>query len=540
MSEVTYQPKPLQTRRGDLIIPPEDPRDRADVRRKRGALAPVKRSGWLARLFLVLLTVACFAAIFKSDVLWTDYDTMERSAYQSMTTWTEAWQLSTVRGNDPFSLSSYFFEQSIPLPTPVAHRAINLLLHIIAALLLLSCLEALKAPAAYSATLIFAVHPAVLQTIFWPGYRTEILGLILILAALNCGIRNQGTRGYLATLIFTALACLIHPAAIAIPVILGLIIIFQQKSIHIESFNRVLPLVCIVLFLAVWTQAGPAEASTHNVGETMESLHNAGKNMFFYIRQTLLPLTVGLFHPMEQTKGYRVGAGMSLLPFMFFIPFYILAAINFRKTWARATLLGLTAYLLLSLPGVSQTGHFLDGALAHEEHGLYLGLPAFIALLVCGAGQLSRNMGLAGKPMWTICFSIFLLIQVAITAPYAYSISQPITMWQSMSQQWPDSWIPKAALIHRLTAEEHELLSQEEKIVMLNSILQAQPQLIEERILLARLYRNEGQNNNALREYKRILRETTPSNEFLEEAARFYDKLGLTWDATNARQRIER
>ncbi|MDP4693058.1 MAG: hypothetical protein NWS00_00785, partial [Opitutales bacterium] len=158
MSE-EYIPKPLQTRRGDLILPPADKNNQV---RKRvvSQLAPLKPASRFARIFMVLLIVGCFAAMMQSNVLWTDYDMPVRSAYESMDSWTEAWQHSVIRGNDPITLTSYFLEKKLPLPTPLVHRSINLILHIIAALLLLKCLESLKAPAAYSATLVFALHPA--------------------------------------------------------------------------------------------------------------------------------------------------------------------------------------------------------------------------------------------------------------------------------------------------------------------------------------------------------------------------------------------
>jgi hypothetical protein len=47
----------------------------------------------------------------------------------------------------------------------------------------------------------------------------------------------------------------------------------------------------------------------------------------------------------------------------------------------------------------------------------------------------------------------------------------------------------------------------------------------------------EGQRTNAVREYKRILRESTPDNDFLEEAAGLFDKVGLTWEASKTRER---
>ena len=539
MPEVTHETKPLQTRRGNLIRPPVDPRDAADSRKKKKKveLAPVKPSGFLAKLFLCIIIVACFAALFQSDVLWTEYDSAERSSFQSMDSWTEAWEVAAIRSEDPIATSSYFWEQSIPLPTPITHRGINLLLHIIATLLFLKCLEALKAPAAFAATLVFSTHPAVLQTIFWTGYRTEILGLILVLIALLAGIRNRGASGYAVALIFTAFACVIHPAAIAIPVILAGIVILQNKKLKFPTFNRVLPLICIALFIGVWTQDNSVQATLPDPTETNQVLNHAGENMFFYIKQALMPLTVGLFHPAAGSSGYKVGGSMSLLPFLLFIPFLILIALNFRKTWARAALLGLVAFLLLSLNGISENGAFLDNERAYENHGLYIALPAIVALLICGLGQLARHMGTAGKLLWVMGFSLFIIIQFSITATYAYSVGQPTTMWQTMSEQWTESWIPKAALIESIMATDSELLTDDEQIEMLTAVLNAQPELTEERISLARIYKDAGQNTNAVREYKRILRDSKPTDDFLEEAARFYDKVGLSWDARNARER---
>ena len=82
------------------------------------------------------------------------------------------------------------------------------------------------------------------------------------------------------------------------------------------------------------------------------------------------------------------------------------------------------------------------------------------------------------------------------------------------------------------------LLSRNETIEIIEDILDQYPDRIGLREKLARFYRNEGQNTNALRQYKRILRDTDPNDEFLLEAAELYDRLGLTWDANNARERI--
>ena len=527
-------------RKGNLIVPPskdEAPRKR----RKRTNSNEPPRARLRAYFALIILVTLIFSPLLSSDILWSDYDSVERTPFQSMERWQDAWTLDSIRQNDPITITSYFLEQAIPLPAPAVHRGINILLHIFAAILLLKILETLKLPAAFSAALIFALHPATIQTLFWPGYRTEIISLICILSALYFGSRNRNALDYTATILLTTIACLIHPAAFALPIILALIILNQERHVHAHSFNRVLPLICLCLFLAVWINSGNSGIET--TAETLsatERLNHVGQNMAHFSRQALVPINSALFHPFDKGANYQIGAQMSLLPFLIFVPFFILIAFNIRKAWARAILLGLSAYLLLIAYGTSQNGHFIDGEIAHEDHYLYVALPMILALVITAFGRLIYNMGVAGKPLWAMGCSLLLFIEIAITGSFAYSIAEPTRMWTVMSERWPNAWQPQAALLDSIPqTEEGEspLFTNKELIAMLETILEKRPDLVEKRKTLARIFAEEGQRTNALREYKRILRETRPDNDFLEEAARFLDKSGLSWDASKARER---
>lgn len=503
---------------------------------KRAKAPPPKPAGWLAYLTLIALTIGCYGPIFTSGLVWSEYDDVERSPYQSMEKWTEAWAPQMIRYEDPITLTSYFLERAIPLDAAVTHHAINLLLHLCAAVLLLKTLEALKLSAAFSAALIFALHPALLQTIFWSGYRTELVGLVFLLVALYLGVRNRNSRDFWTMTIISAIGYLIHPATLVLPFLLGLCIFHQKGSFHLKDYNRLLPLLCLALFIGVWTQANrPGQELLLN-----ERLGIYAQNLFFYLNQALLPLDQLLFHPFAQGEGYRVGAQNSILPFALFIPFYVLIAIFYKKPWARGVLMGLTAYLLLSIYGITRTGTFVDGSSAHENYLQYFTVPIILALIICTAGGIARNMGTAGKILWYTGFGVFALLQLAITYSYAQAVSDRAQMWYRISEEWPEAWLPKLALIDTIqeSGEKSDLLSQNDIIDMLTSILDQQPDRIKERILLARIYRDGGQKNNALVQYKRILRDSKPTNEFLLEAATLYDELGLTWDANNARARM--
>ena len=524
-----------EPRTGDLIIPPADKGDPLK-RRKRKDQRSHKPAGWLAYLALVLITIGVYVPIFNSPTVWSSYDQVDRSAFESMEGLGEAWSIQSIRHDDPIALTSYFLEQKIPVDPATSHHAINLLLHITAVILLLRVLDTLKFAAAFSASLVFAIHPTVLQTIFWAGYRTELIGLILFLCAIFAGIQNRNTRDFVALVIFSSVAYLIHPANLLIPFVLGLAIFYTSEQQHLKNYNRLLPLICLAIFIGVWTQGGKAGIDMSFGDRT--SL--AAKNLYFYLNQALMPFELSLFYPVDKTQGYNVGAQNNLLPFLLFIPFFILIAFNYRIKWARGTFLGLCTYLLLIIYGISQMGAFIDGSQAREDHFHYIALPFIIALVICTAGGIARNMGTGGKVLWYLGFSLFIIAQLSVTTAFTMSVSQPTHMWKNMSKQWDQAWLPKLALIETIQAEggDSDLLSNTEMTDILINILEQQPERIEERILLTRIYENEGQNNNALKEYKRILRETDPSNEFLLEAAAFFDKVGVSWDANKARERI--
>ena len=120
---------------------------------------------------------------------------------------------------------------------------------------------------------------------------------------------------------------------------------------------------------------------------------------------------------------------------------------NLRKAWARGLLLGLTAYLLLIFYGISQVGTFIDGSLALEDNLQYVALPIIIALFMCTLDGITRITGLRGIVLSRLVLSIFAAIQIFITASYAYSLSDRTQMWYNLSEQWPNAWLPKYALI---------------------------------------------------------------------------------------------
>ncbi len=489
---------------------------------------------------LIVAVFAVFGSMLQSPILWSEYDIVERSSYQSMERWQDAWSLDAIRTENPLSVTSYFLEHSLSLDPALAHRLINLLLHLCATLLLLRVLQGLELAGAFTATLIFALHPALTQTVFMWGYRHELIGLIFILLALLYGIRTPNAFNFVVALIFTAFACILHPSAIAIPVILGLVIYLKNHTIRANQFNTVMPLFCVSILACAWVHSGPTPAQTPEIlSTTAEWSTHAGQNFFFYLGRGLGTGTPALFYPYDFSNLNSRSLEASLLPFCILLPFYALACFQFRKRWSRGLLLGLTAFLALLLPALFSLGENFDGLQAYEDHHFYVALPALLALLVTGSRHLVNKLEFAAKGLWYLAISLVLIIEVLISGSWSYALSQPSEMWRLQAEQWPDSWRVKVALLEYTVDLDTTGSELQQSIVSLEEVLQLNPDLYQQRILLARGYVKAGQKNNALREYRILVRDDDADSSLISEAADFMDGFGLSREARDTRKRIQ-
>lgn len=532
-----------------MSLPSPDPQAESDdpaleaankVRRRRrtsDGRSDYRRSGWLGALAIIVLVCIAYGSLLGSNFLWSDYDQVERSSYQSLDHWTDAWTLESIRHTDPISLSTYFLETAIPLPTAPVHRAINIILHICAAILVLRMLEQLKLAGALSTALIFALHPSVLQTIFWPGYRNEIIGLIAILITLYFGLKPVSRRNILIYTVCGSIAALIHPAGLALPLILGGVILYRQKRFALQNYNPILPLLLCCLYIGLWIE--PALLDPPKDLAFAEYVYLLGQSMFFFIKQSLTPFQIELFYPLKESLDGQQGGFLGLLPFFLFVPFFILFAFNIKRRWSRALILALGSYLLLLLYGLMQIGRFIDGTPAQEDHFLYVALPSILIFIIIGLSHAAQKGSGGLRFLWRLLLLMTMIVSIRTTAAYSYKISAPVRMWQELRTDWPNCWQAQAAYVEAVNQSDSDLLSVGGQIDILDSILEKNPDLMQQRIALARILRENRQRTRALREYQHVIRENEPDRAFMLEAAVFYDEMGLSWEANRLRQRIQ-
>ncbi len=498
----------------------------------------LRKTSTLERVLLIIAVVTTFGWMLRSDLLWTEFDAADRNAFAEMDYWHDAIAQEHLLDRELLPSLSYFGEEVIPFPTAATHRSVNLALHLVSAFLFLHLLRRFHLRGAFAATLVFALHPSVVQTLFWPGYRMELFGLISILLALILSLQSRERSHYLLSLVVSIVAIFIHPAAVFLPVILALCIYFREKEFALENFNAALPLLCATLIVNTWIQT-LGISSIESSPRLQVWLYYAGQNIYFFLRQALYPNTPSLFYPYDTESLEQATIDLSLLPFCLFIPFYIIAFIKLRQTWGRALLLGLTSFILLLLPGIQSPGSNLAGGPAHEDYNLYIALPPLIALIVCGTKTIVSRIALASQGFWYIILSLFLIFEVINSASFSHLLSSPEKMWRAQTEQWPEQWIPTAALARELYKYDNASEKQRELKRLLESLLENYPERLPERRLLLQAYLDTAEENNALAQYRYILRETEPPIEFMEEAIAFFDSMNLRREAARTRARIQ-
>lgn len=488
-------------------------------------------------LLLFVLILFSFGPLLLSTELWNPKAPATASGFHEIASWSDAWNPERIRKYDPISLTSYFFETLLPLNPASIHRLINIGLHVFSVCLLWSLLRKMRFGKTWLACLFFALHPAVIPVLFWPGYRHILLGFIIILAVLNLAEGNLNARRYMILLALSTVGVFINTQLLFLPIILALITYSKNYPVKLNQFNWILPILCINLFLSVWLYGERGLTETTFV--LSEWSFKSGHYMQHLLKQSFIPTELHFYTPLPENISYSINTGINLAPFLLYPPFIVLGIINRQHQWARNLLLGVISYVLLVFPTVSTTGTFIDGSPAFELFAYYPALATLCVFVVLSLEKLSGKLGEMVGVVLTAAFYITLGILCIFSFTYALDLRNPQKIWQSIANQWPQSNQAQIAYLESMMLNGAASVKKDALILKMQALLEKDPDLLEIRKLMARTMRDANQPNNALREFRRILREETDDLIFLSEAADFLDFRNLRFEAEKVRQRID-
>ncbi len=249
-----------------------------------------------------------------------------------------------------------------------AHHAVNVLLHLLNAALLLLVVARYGGWfwGALVVAALFALHPLRVQSVAWVAERKDLLCalfFLLCLAAWRDWVLRPGRLRLALVCVLLALGLLAKPMLVTLPCVLLLLDVWplgrlQGQSVFSGRMLRLLleklPLFALAggsVLLTLLAQGGGGAVSTLQQLPLYYRLANAVTAYWMYIWKTLWPTGLGLFYPLRPTSeilALAAAVGLVLVSLALYLP---------RKR-APYGLMGWLWYLGILLPviGLVQVG----------------------------------------------------------------------------------------------------------------------------------------------------------------------------------------
>lgn len=378
------------------------------------------------KLLVTAAALLAFGASLAGTFQFDDFALLSDPGITSPRGWADCFRLTQTR---PLTWFTFWANYQIAGDQAWIWHAVNLVLHVAVALLLLDLLQRLIAPgAALIAALIFAVHPILAEPVNYIFARGTLLAALFCLLAVRCWIRD---RVWCAVGWFAA-AMLAKEEAAALPVFLILLDWSRRRSFRIGPLAAMFGLDLILGLRVVWatTVVAGSQAGVQAGISPLAYFAVQGIAIWRYLRMLILPwgftVDVAITKP-PLWLAALAWAGVAAIS--------ILAARRFRDLHAGFWLVG---GLVLLAPSST----ILPASDLAADRRLYLpmiALSAAAALVVAGFDR--RVLAAA------------LLVLAGIAVRYSLVWQTPESLWTEAKEHAPEKIRPRLQLARALPPE---------------------------------------------------------------------------------------
>ena len=382
-------------------------------------LVPVWLRNVGAGILIFCVTLLAYLPALSGDFIWNDSDYVTAPALRSLDglgrIWTEP---GATQQYYPVLHSAFWAQHRLWGDHPLGYHIVTLLLHASSAVLFALILRRLGSPGAWLAALLFALHPAHVESVAWITEQKNTLSLAFYLAAALVYLRFDETRQprtYVAALALFVLSLLSKTVTATLPA--ALLVVFWWKRGRLSWRADVLPLLpWLALGVAgglfsSWVESHYLSAEgTDFALPFLGRLLVAGRAVWFYAGTLLWPFNLNFIYPRwaVDTAAWpqwlfpigvlALGAGLwalrqrtraPLAAFLFFVGslFPVLGFVNlygslYSWVWDHWQYLPDLGLLALAAAGLAQGW---DRAAIRLR---WLG-PALVAALAAGLGKLT-------------------------------------------------------------------------------------------------------------------------------------------------------
>ena len=257
-------------------------------------------------LALLALTLAVYWPALLGDFVWDDDAHVTKTALRSLAGLRDIWlKLGATQQYYPLLHSAFWIEAQLWGDYVLGYHLVNVVLHVIAACLVVTLCQRLSIKGAWLAGAIFALHPVNVESVAWISEQKNTLSLVFYLLAALAYLRFDDARKSRDYVIASALfACALLTKTVTASLPAALLVVFWWQRGRIQWKRDVLPLVPWFLVAAAsglftaWVERHliGAEGSEYNLDVLQRALL-AGRVIWFYFDKLLWPTNLIFTYP---------------------------------------------------------------------------------------------------------------------------------------------------------------------------------------------------------------------------------------------------
>lgn len=410
------------------------------------------------------------------------------------------------------------------------HHAVNLLLHIVNALLLWRFLCRITGGDGliqFLAVGLFAIHPLRVEPVVWIASRKDLLSTLFLLGMLIKyidWIQGQNKRDYLWSFCFFILSALSKPISIVFPLFLILLDVLWYKERTLFTFKRIfsyIPFWGVSIFLAVITFHAEQEAIIPVTLTMSEKVSRIIVATALYFLLTFVPIDLHIpygiaYFPFFGWTGgipvyHRVDIVITSLLILLVISFLWLLL---RKEY-RMNVLSLAFFIIPLIPviGFIPFGHHLIA-----DRFTYVSHIGLCILICTGIGSLKERKYV----IFNVLLSVILVILGMVSLSYASQWERGEKLFRNTLRYEPDNYVALCNLGYALIQQGRYT----EAIPHLQKAIEVYPYRAGPYNDLAFSYQSLGRYKEALELYKKSLDISANDPEILSNLAFLYMEMG--------------
>ena len=282
-----------------------------------------ERSALVVTATLCLFVLVTYVGVVENGDVWDDVTLLAKNPHLtsaegvlslfSHDMWTASAQGDTGHYYRPLAMVTFALNRWVAGNTSLSYHAGNVLLHVLAAIAVLSLLRrvsggTLSGPMA--GALFFALHPMLTEAVAWSSGRFDALAALLSVAAVASHMRG-GTAGRVGTSVAFGLALLSKESALCVPLLLAAYdLTFRGRPVRAWVLGHVGPAVVLVLYFAIRSAvglAGPSLLSEHGV----DLVKGYAFNLITFLPRLLVPFETTAFRPYDPPSWQATGLALA-------------------------------------------------------------------------------------------------------------------------------------------------------------------------------------------------------------------------------------